>query len=1007
MWITYYMMVSMFTFTNAGRSKYSFLTHTPLCMAAADCLGDSSTYCSPKGVCLDRAGRGMSCLQSLQESCMSGLVCDASSTCILAPTPVSIFLPCTSSTECLGATLCTEKYGCLAIDVFAGQCLNDNWCPNDSVCNSATLLCDRYVSSQCLNDRECGSHYTCNEGNCVHEVCYPAWQGTECTDAGECWRGWCFPPSIICAQGDTCQGRLCSSKSGTCVSPECMFSNTECGDDASAWNCTVDYRCVPLPVSGATCTFFGGACNELSETCTESYGCQPLIDVFHGQCLTDRWCASGQICNAATMQCQVSGSVDFMCESSDQCGQNYICDVKQCVSESCSQFLPCVGSDICWRNRCFPNPNYCGSNTDCKGRFCINNVCINPCSNATMPYIMNMQITTGIATVVRDPCLSTQFCDKDRICKSCPVGRFGSEGGGLFFGCTECPVGTFSNVLASTECTVCAVGKVTDIEGSSLCTACEVGKYTDTVGNSMCTACAKGNFTDIDGSAICKQCIIGKFTDKEASTTCRACEVGKFSSTLESSECITCAKGTFTKAVGRSVCTACDPGTFSESMGSSVCMLCAKGTFTDINGHSICKQCVVGKFTDTVGSTTCRACEVGKFSSTLQSSECTACAKGTFAEAVGSSVCTACDPGRFVESVRSSVCMLCAKGTFTDTNGNSICKQCVVGKFTDIVGSTTCRACEVGKFSSTLESSECTACAKGTFAEAVGRSVCMFCAKGNFTENDGSEICKRCVLGTFTNTLGSTTCEACEIGTISNNLGSSVCTACEVGKFSDTLESSVCTACAKGTFSESVGKSMCMLCAEGKFTDIEGSAICEQCVTGTFTNILASTTCEVCEAGKFSNTLASSVCTTCESGKSSTSGSSECSDDCLTCDIKQVCSTDKMCLNIDVCFEEVCWSPFFCLMDDWCPTKSKCERSRCTKVNCSSSTECGDGFSCNDSSCGVIKCDPTCPTSYECYKSVCYPAPKACSTSKDCRGRVCSDSTCTNPEPIESRGTVF
>jgi hypothetical protein len=301
-------------------------------------------------------------------------------------------------------------------------------------------------------------------------------------------------------------------------------------------------------------------------------------------------------------------------------------------------------------------------------------------------------------------------------------------------GCVTCPVGTFSELVGSTNCTKCPIGYIS-AAGATACTACAAGSSSNAA-QSACVACDAGYYSAAKGSA-CVACAAGSYSPSAASTTCTACPAGSYSPSAASSTCSACLAGSYSPSDGSTNCTVCPAGWYSPSDSSSTCTICPVGYST--NGDA--------------GASTCSICDAGTFASRAGTASCSLCSAG-FSSATGSRNCTACLPGSYSPQAGSPMCTPCANGTIAPNAASSTCNTCINGN------------------TASDDALECVPCPPGTYG---GYPSCVFCKSGYYS-GAGATSCQQCPSDTYSS-AGSGSCSKCPSKQCSN-AGSYACTPC-------------------------------------------------------------------------------------------------------------------------------------------------------------------------------------------------------------------------------------
>lgn len=285
------------------------------------------------------------------------------------------------------------------------------------------------------------------------------------------------------------------------------------------------------------------------------------------------------------------------------------------------------------------------------------------------------------------PCEPGSFSTSEaETCTPCPSNTYQPSSGQL--SCLACGDNTTSTLIVNSNRTACTVAPSTDIivpqcefgqlydSLSNTCTNCTIGTSSNVRNPSSCVPCATGSFQDRTGQRSCQLCGIGTFAPSEGATTCTLCEVGKVGPNQGASVCNDCLPGFYMNATGASSCRPCTLGSVSTSSRSLQCDPCGPGTIQDGIGFSMCVDCPAGSYVDGSGNTRCRLCP-----------------RGRSMNATGASVCAECQPGSVAPSNGTRVCEACSSGRFQPLKGQQVCQPCPAGTIANITGATTCTAC--------------------------------------------------------------------------------------------------------------------------------------------------------------------------------------------------------------------------------------------------------------------------------------------------------------------------
>jgi Dickkopf-like protein len=176
------------------------------CDFGYECAKDS--FCNPNRICTALPTVGMTCsLQSAQQSCASGLFCDAGICHALLAAGGS----CTSTTQCQKGLFCdnataTPTNTCTPLRGIGEAC------SGSATCASSTCLPGTCVGSSnaCFNNASCNGH--CADDNSF------------CTTDGQCALGTCTGTATLCSSNANCAVGVTCVFPVKCLPPECAGS---------------------------------------------------------------------------------------------------------------------------------------------------------------------------------------------------------------------------------------------------------------------------------------------------------------------------------------------------------------------------------------------------------------------------------------------------------------------------------------------------------------------------------------------------------------------------------------------------------------------------------------------------------------------------------------------------------------------------------------------------------------------------------------------------------------
>jgi len=235
--------------------------------------------------------------------------------------------------------------------------------------------------------------------------------------------------------------------------------------------------------------------------------------------------------------------------------------------------------------------------------------------------------------------------------------------------------------------------KIEGLYFTHACSECPEGTYKDMISNTQtCQACDPGSFAPYTGMSTCELCLPGSFQTETGMSTCTLCEPGSFQPAKGFDVCTLCASGKFNNAEGADDCDMC-PVASDSVAGSTRCVCDDNAVFSHGDGGQ-CNPCVAGKYKSSVGSmpADCTNCGVGKYSSEVGASTadtCIPCPAGTIASPGSEKLtdCT-CNPGLF--GPNGGPCTVCAPGNYKANPGDSTCRPCSQGKLPGLNEASVC-----------------------------------------------------------------------------------------------------------------------------------------------------------------------------------------------------------------------------------------------------------------------------------------------------------------------------
>ena len=314
----------------------------------------------------------------------------------------------------------------------------------------------------------------------------------------------------------------------------------------------------------------------------------------------------------------------------------------------------------------------------------------------------------GLSVTMVGTCVTgaTMYNNECRWC--CPAGQYNTVSGTK--DCAGCPVNSYSTGCAMTSaCTACPTYYISPVNTTSLAGCvinCPVGMY---ITGATCTQCPAGTYSNVvnaSTNATCQTCPTGKYS-VAGSSNCSDCPAGTYSDvngTRSAAACTSCPAGTSSGTLGATsidTCIACSPGSSAVARSPS-CALCAAGFYEELSGQGSCDPCPGGTYSTAVGSdtaTVCTPCAIGSYSNP-GSSVCSLCARGKYAMDTGMPECTMCPGGTYSTVLGSTTldnCLNCSVDTYSLPASTS-CTTCIPGTYAD-VASPICSPCPLGTFS--------------------------------------------------------------------------------------------------------------------------------------------------------------------------------------------------------------------------------------------------------------------------------------------------------------------
>ena len=511
-------------------------------------------------------------------------------------------------------------------------------------------------------------------------------------------------------------------------------------------------------------------------------------------------------------------------------------------------------------------------------------------------------------------CPSGQFCySNTNLCTTCPSGykynnnpNQGVSSTNLW-GCTICPIGTFSANEGSSICTLCSPGFFQNSAGQTSCITCPSNTFTNIYGASYCTSCSSCNSNSYvtntctltsdtichicngishctspitcstSSDSICVQCGSGFFLQSNKCNTCATCASGYYETTACTSSNRICSPCTNTCIMGQMLTGICSP------TSNMVCVVCPSDYYKTTNDMSSCLPCLancnigfeLNQICNSITNNICTPCNSNYYKNIADNSKCLQCTN-------------TCPIGFQLNQVCSStinpICIPCSNGYYKVIEDNSKCLPCTnvcpIGyQLNQLCGPTInpiCIMCPSGYYKSIADGSPCLPCTSicnsgfelNQVCISTVNPICIPCLTGYYSPNGIKclQCTSDCGAGSYlTNYCNATTnpgCNNCPANTANPN------------RFSYLLSS--CITCPNGAIS-AIGSATCLQCSLGTATF--GNNNCSNCTIGTYADTLGSITCKLCPAFTANNnTMSTGInsCISCNVGYYSKIGSSSC-----------------------------------------------------------------------------------------------------------------------------------
>jgi len=556
-----------------------------------------------------------------------------------------------------------------------------------------------------------------------------------------------------------------------------------------------------------------------------------------------------------------------------------------------------------------------------------------------------------------------------QACSDCASGTFWTASAKTDATCTSCPFNAFTNGTGKDELVDCRCNAGYTGNDGATCVACIAGKYKTATGPVLCTNCPVDTYSTVVAKTtdVCTSCtavtghlVTDGTTGNDELADCR-CDAGYTGST---DYCFSCVAGTYKTAAGPQQCTDCPANMYSIALNSTsggTCTSCTSNSNSSAgSGASALCTCNPG-YTGPGGSAcvnlgpavnVARLAGVTTTASSIQGGTTGIWNGAAFIQTVtfdpeylinafkdAGDVFSSGTPIRAtqlngwtsitnagvhwarlnlgapksIQEVRLywhdfdlnsgwtsdqwNINLQIQVGNTDSLNVNTNCAtgissarargeavsysaiNCVAsGQYVYVVlpatGASRAMSIQEIEVYSTPQQCGCSSCVAGTYKIGSGSAACTNCAANWYSTAVGAtaNTCSQCPAGSQsvagTDALLKCTCQAGYTG----NDGSE-CTACVPGKYKTTMGSAPCTACPMDTYSTSTGKTdaTCTSCSDTTTgpsrTLSTGSSAAVACRCDLGYTGSDGGTCLACSTGKYKESQGSAACSFCPADK--------------------------------------------------------------------------------------------------------------------------------------------
>ena len=529
--------------STCANGTYSLGTNTSVCLACAPgawCVNGLSYACTAGSFAAGNASACAACAPGTIAATSSASICVAcaggtttyagyggsSVLCVACPAGTYNGSLGNSCTNCSGGsfsaagasrcTLCAGGYWSSSGAPTCTECPYGSYCPAGA---SAPLQC-RACSDNATQTQPCRSMSSNDTTDCRCNGGYRG-DGRACTLC-EADR-WCVAGSLFRCP-DYSHSPNGSSSIDHCKCNGGYYADGPINGTSPCALCWSGYYCLGSDLGSQSCpsnsTSSQGAVEQRQCVCNSGFynnASRPDVNVTCAVCLPDAICKGGNMTmcpdNSSPQAVGLNGEPDCSCDAGyygypwacEMCPQNFYCTGGTAFS-GCTTHAVTAGRRTVDAYLCFCDAGYAGRNNtmcvECEaGTFCYQGL-RNTCPNNTLSQrlawdVSNCTCNAGYSGANGGP-----------ECGSCDPGTYAMRTG--LSACDGCAAGSYSDSIGrTTPCTNCSVGTYSNLTRQTsvqTCESCMAGTYSRSVGVSRCLVCAVGTYNEYPGCTACAFC---------------------------------------------------------------------------------------------------------------------------------------------------------------------------------------------------------------------------------------------------------------------------------------------------------------------------------------------------------------------------------------------------------------------------------------------------------------------------------------------------------------------